>query len=1051
MKKNIFILLFCVTTCMAVAQNDRKPKVYMVSNAHFDTQWNWTVQTSISDYLRNTLEQNLWLLEQYPDYIFNFEGGIRYLWMKEYYPYHYEQVKKYVKDGRWNLSGASWDSSDPNIPSVESAFRNILLGQQFFKTEFGKESDDMFMPDCFGFGYATPTVAAHCDLLGFSTQKLAKRRVVPFTDGKNFPFRVGLWEGIDGNRICAVFDGEFYMKKWQGNVANDKDLLQLAKESVNGNVYRYYGTGDIGGAPNPISVHAVQEAAKDKNGKLEVINATSDQLYKDYLPFSDHPELPIFKGELLLEMHAAGCYTSQGAMKRYNRRNEQLGDAAERASVVASLLGGYEYPREKLTEAWRRFLWHQFHDDLTGTSIPEAYTFSWNDELISQSQFADIITAAVGSVSNRLNTDVKGTPLVVYNPLGCEHNDLVHAFVSTPKRPAEISVYSPNGKKIPSQILSWQEGQAEIAFSAQVAPLSFNVFDVRFSGSSSSRIKVGKNSIENSIYKVTLNSHGDISSIIDKRYDRELVEKNKSFRLAAIEGNLSEKNPAWDITWETLQTPSVGLNEQAKISVAYCGQAAGALKIERKYKESEIVQYVQLTNGVEDDRIDIITELDWASKNVLFKAEFPMSVSNPKAMYDLGLGHIERGNNHAGSYEVVAQQWASISQPDNSYGITIANNCKYGWDKPNDNTLRLTLMHSPQVGSGPKDKFIYQERQDFGKHSITYSVIGHKGSAPKSDVSRKADRLNNPLFVFTTDKHFGNLGRNFSMVKLSSPDIDLKTLKMAEDGRDMVIARFYQPTGKQVKDAFAEFALPIKDAYHLNGVEKIKQESQSEGKRLMIDASAFAPRTYGIEMVGETAEKPKNKYVQLQYTNTFAIPDGYRGDKYSVNFDGEGNSYSANVLPSVVCSEGVEFKLGDIALKSAVRCDGQQIKIDAQGKMVYLLVASSAEDKKASFTLGEDQFSFMIPSWSGFFGQWGHDGAPTYVKDGTLAYIGSHIHNKQSGAVPYVFSYMYKIAIPLDNRSTTLTLPSDKDIVVFAITVSDITNHTEPANEFRAI
>lgn len=78
-----------------------------------------------------------------------------------------------------------------------------------------------------------------------------------------------------------------------------------------------------------------------------------------------------------MDVHGVGCYTSQAAMKHFNRRNEHLADAAERASSVAEILGGLEYPSDALRENWQRFLWHQFHDDLTGTSIPQSYTFSW--------------------------------------------------------------------------------------------------------------------------------------------------------------------------------------------------------------------------------------------------------------------------------------------------------------------------------------------------------------------------------------------------------------------------------------------------------------------------------------------------------------------------------------------------------------------------------------------------------------------------------------------------------------------------------------------------
>lgn len=61
----------------------KKVTAYMVADAHLDTQWNWDVQTTIKEYVWNTISQNLFLLKNYPDYVFNFEGGVKYAWMKE--------------------------------------------------------------------------------------------------------------------------------------------------------------------------------------------------------------------------------------------------------------------------------------------------------------------------------------------------------------------------------------------------------------------------------------------------------------------------------------------------------------------------------------------------------------------------------------------------------------------------------------------------------------------------------------------------------------------------------------------------------------------------------------------------------------------------------------------------------------------------------------------------------------------------------------------------------------------------------------------------------
>lgn len=60
-------------------KQEKKAKAYMVADAHLDTQWNWDVQTTIKEYVWNTINQNLFLLKKYPNYVFNFEGGVKYL------------------------------------------------------------------------------------------------------------------------------------------------------------------------------------------------------------------------------------------------------------------------------------------------------------------------------------------------------------------------------------------------------------------------------------------------------------------------------------------------------------------------------------------------------------------------------------------------------------------------------------------------------------------------------------------------------------------------------------------------------------------------------------------------------------------------------------------------------------------------------------------------------------------------------------------------------------------------------------------------------------
>src|SRR5262249_39392521 len=158
--------------------------------------------------------------------------------------------------------------------------------------------------------------------------------------------------------------------------------------------------------------------------------------------------------ELILKTHGTGCYTSQAAMKTFNRQNELLADSAERAAVAADWLGGVSYPTARLREAWTRFLWHQFHDDLTGTCIPQAYQFSWNDELASLNQFAGVLTSSTSAVASLLDTTGGDIPLVVFNPLSISRRGPVEATLKLPAPGMTHVIDASTGQAVPSQVLS---------------------------------------------------------------------------------------------------------------------------------------------------------------------------------------------------------------------------------------------------------------------------------------------------------------------------------------------------------------------------------------------------------------------------------------------------------------------------------------------------------------------------------------------------------------------------------------------------------------------
>lgn len=1008
----------------------QKAKAYMVADAHLDTQWNWDIQTTIKEYVWNTLNQNLFLLNQYPDYIFNFEGGVKYAWMKEYYPREYELMKAFVKAGRWHVSGASWDATDTLVPSIESFIRNIMLGQEFYRKELGVESTDIFLPDCFGFGWTLPTVAAHCGLIGFSSQKLDWRNN-PFYGKSKHPFTVGLWKGVDGASVMLAH-GYDYGRRWDNeDLSENKYLMELSKCTPLNTVYRYYGTGDVGGSPTIASVASVEKGIKG-DGPLKIISATSDQLFKDYQPYGSHPELPVFDGELLMDVHGTGCYTSQAAMKLYNRQNELLGDAAERASVAAALLGTAEYPGKSLTESWQRFIFHQFHDDLTGTSIPRAYEFSWNDELLSLKQFSGILTHAVGSVAGKLDTRVKGIPVVLYNASGFKAADVVTMEVKAPRFPKGVAVYNEQGKQVASQLVSYTDGKVRLLVEATVPANGYAVYDVRLSGEGRKVSAVEATSIENSLYKLTLNENGDITSLLDKKNNKELVKAGKAIRLALFTENESFEWPAWEILKKTVDATPISITEDVKMTLCENGALRKTLCVEKRHGDSFFRQYIHLYEGILAHRIDFTNEVDWQSANALLKAEFPLNLNNEKATYDLGVGSVQRGNNILTAYEVYAQYWADLTDANGSYGVSIMNDSKYGWDKPDNNTLRLTLLHTPKT----KSNYAYQDRQDFGRHTFTYSLVGHTGALDVVRTRENAELLNQRIKAFAVGKHRGELGKSYSLAFSDNRNVLIKALKKAESSDEYVV-RVYEAGGKQAQKASIVFADNLVAAVEADGTEKTIGKAAFSGNRLEVSVNPNGIKTYKVRFASNKKVQTVARPLPLAYDKKCFSWNEF---KAAADFEA-GYSYAAELIPTEMNVNGVPFKLETREELNGMACKGNVLKLPADcayNRLYILAAAASDKDVKGIFRTGKSVQEIIVPSYTGFIGQWGHTGhTEGYLKDAEVAYVGTHRHSGE-GDQPYEFTYMFKFAIDLPEKATEVVLPDNKDIVIFAATLTNV-------------
>src|SRR6185437_10549320 len=164
-------------------------------------------------------------------------------------------------------------------------------------------------------------------------------------EGKGVPFNFGRWVGPDGKSVVAALNPGSYSSRVgydlsladarDSSAGRNKSQTWLARLEENRRQlglitdYKYYGTGDVGGAPSEGSVAFIQKAVSNKDGAIKVLSVPADQFFLDVTP-AEVARMPAYAGEMELQNHSAGSLTSQAYQKRWIHENELLADAAEK-------------------------------------------------------------------------------------------------------------------------------------------------------------------------------------------------------------------------------------------------------------------------------------------------------------------------------------------------------------------------------------------------------------------------------------------------------------------------------------------------------------------------------------------------------------------------------------------------------------------------------------------------------------------------------------------------------------------------------------------------
>ena len=1050
--KTLAILVFMGVANLCAAQDEKT--FFLISNSHLDTQWNWDVKTTISQYVKNTLVDNMALMDKYPSFRFNYEGAIKYMWMKEYYPTEFEQMKSYIRSGQWHVSGMSIDANDVMMSSAESILHSMLYANRFYKQEFGVRGGyDVMLPDCFGFSYALPSLMHHAGQRGFHTAKLGWGAAA-YDKLPHF----GVWQGVDGSKVYAIYKPGAYdtHEDWNKDLTNDADILSKINTNISESgvpaAVKYVGPrSDRGGAlhddPNDEGENTpywLCYNAEKQDGAVKVRLATPDEFFQ-YMADHDNGQYNVWNTELPMKTHGVGSYTSWGALKLWNRKNELLADAAEKASALSMWLGVRKYPSQQLQNAWVRTIWQQHHDGITGTSILSANDYSYNEYYLANRAFAQELSASAGAAIQMMDTETEGTPIVVYNPLSHERTDIVEGSVYTGRRQDFVRVLDPDGNEVLSQVTGYDFATRRLhfIFAATVPSLGYAVYEARIGEQPTLTSDLSYSTsgslmrISNGRFRVSVNASGDISNLTDVRNSRNYIT-------TAIKQQLiydhEDTWPAWEISYtDVCRTPSSSVSGNVEMALSEDGPLRKTLRIKRQQEGSTFVQYVRM-NAI-NDRIECVNEVDWQSFERMLKVnfQFPTTLKNANTTYDISLGTITRGVRSSNEYEVCANQWADQSTTTNRYGLSILSDCKYGWDKPNDTSLRLTLLRTPSCKN-----YSHQANMDLGPNRFTYALYPHEGGWSEH-TQMQASQLNQPLIAFVASKHAGSLGRRVTFASLSTDKVAIKALKKAED-TDELIVRVYEWAGQDQQDVHLTFPAQIVSAREVNGIEEDLGPVTTDGNAVVFNIGHYQPKTFAVRL----QPKPVASVEALQDAGT-PIALAYNIDLMS--FDSSRGSatstytyaYPAELIPDTLTCDGIDFLMGprDGTNKNVLRLSATQtiaLNRKAGENKLYLLMASPTEaGSKVTVKAGDREMEIDVPYFSGRVAE--PPSCTTIIqkyRKENIVFASSHAH-KVSDRTNQTMQmlYIYKYGIELDDDINEVVVSSsDRKTFLFAATTS---------------
>ncbi len=754
----------------------------MIGHGHIDPIWLWRWPEGVAVVL-STFRSALERMKETPGMIFTCSSALFYQWVAENDPQMLEEVKKRIKEGRWNVVGGWWIEPDMNIPCGEAMVRQGLYGQLTMQRLLGVRSKIAFNPDSFGHTGTLPQIISKQGMDNYVFMR-------PGPHEKTIPADLFWWEGTDGTKVLTYRIQDAYNGNRSVRERMTPVLDRLEKEPMSTFMF-FYGVGDHGGGPTKENLRMIEQM-KTEEGAPKMEYSSVDEYFEE-IRKDKSLKIPVVKDDL--QHHAPGCYTADVVIKKGNRVSEAALICAEKVTAIGSIMWGNSYPKDKFTSAWQKVLFYQFHDSLAGTSLV-SHT---KDASNAYGYALDIADESTNMAVQKLEWQIPAEDpdskyMVVFNPHTWETESKITYEVGFGGLAQEVSVTDDEGNQLPYQ---WIVGEAQtfgtrgITFKVKLPAMGYRQIRIKVGTplAIGNPVKAEGNTMENEYYKISFSRKGTLG-ILDKKTGHEVFTKGMSGCQAIV---IEDTSDTWSHKIVNFDK-EVGSFGNANIRVLDNGPLKATIRTISSYGDSTLTIDWTLYAGSKE--IDAAVTLDWHERLKMLKFSFPVDVENPVPSYEVPYGFMVR---EANGDEDPGQRWVDLTgkQGSDKYGLTIINDAKYGYSaKENDMRVSITRSavyahHNPVVLDTEKE-YVWMDQ---GIQTFRMKLVPHQGSWQEANISRIAEEfISIPVCIYQ-GIHPGHMPKSGSFMSVDAPNVIVTSIKKSESGDDLII-RCVETIGK---------------------------------------------------------------------------------------------------------------------------------------------------------------------------------------------------------------------------------------------------------------